>query len=80
MKWRIFFQFSDVSTYASKKGGWKWICEEINEANNIDHNRAVGEVKKKWPSYMSETKKKAAQNQREAFISGIKFYPGKLLE
>ncbi|XP_061179602.1 uncharacterized protein LOC133188240 [Saccostrea echinata] len=66
----LFSKFSNVSTSSSKKRAWEAICEKINKANNIDHCRTVEEVKKKWSSYMSETKKKALQNRRETGKTG----------
>ncbi|XP_061170752.1 myb-related transcription factor, partner of profilin-like [Saccostrea echinata] len=65
----LFSKFSKVFTNSSKKRAWEAICEKINKANNIDHCRTVVEVKK-WSSYMSEMKKKAAQNRRETGKTG----------
>jgi len=45
------------------------ICSKVN-ASNTDHSRSVEEIRKKWSTYMSNTKQKVAKIRREARKTG----------
>jgi hypothetical protein len=57
----LFSKLSTVTTNNSKTRVWEPICEKVNSCNSTGHNRNVEEIRKKWTTYMSETKKKAAK-------------------
>ncbi|XP_062576782.1 nuclear apoptosis-inducing factor 1-like [Saccostrea cucullata] len=46
------------------------VCEKVNVCNSSDHVRTVEEIRKKFSSYTSDTKKKIAQNRRESTRTG----------
>jgi len=66
----LFSKLSNVTTNSAKKKAWDVICCRINAINPSDHRRTVEEIRKKWTSYMSLTKKKASLNRREARKTG----------
>ena len=74
-KWKknrdlLFNKLSNVVTNAAKKRAWESICEKINACNSSMHSRTVDEIRKKWSSYSSDTKKKASRQRRESMKTG----------
>lgn len=66
----LFSKHSTVTTNNTKKRVWEAICEKFNSCNSSGHARNVYEIRKKWTTYMSETKKKAAKQRRELKKTG----------
>lgn len=66
----LFSKLSTVTTNNTKKRVWEAICEKVNSCNSSGHARNVDEIRKKWTTYMSETKKKAAKQRRELKKTG----------
>ena len=62
----LFSKLSNVITNSAKKKVWDTICTKINAAKQTDHRRTVDEIRKKWTTYMSNTKKQVSYNRREA--------------
>ncbi|XP_078317066.1 uncharacterized protein LOC111129638 [Crassostrea virginica] len=60
----------EVEKNKSQKRVWDVICEKINACNASGHIRTVEEIRKKFSSYTSETKKKIAQNRKESARTG----------
>ena len=44
---------------------WDTICAKINTTNQTDYRRTIGEIRKKWTPYISNTKKEVHLNHRE---------------
>jgi hypothetical protein len=57
----------------------KQSVKNVNSCNSTGHNRYVEEIRKKWTTYMSETKKKAAIQRREITKTGGGPPPGDLI-
>lgn len=66
----LVFETVDGNDKQHKKRVWKAICEKVNSCNSSGHARNVDEIRKKWTTYMSETKKKAAKQRRELKKTG----------
>ena len=62
----LFSKLSNVITNSAKKKVWDTTCTKINVAKQTDHRRTVDEIRKKWTTYMSNTKKQVSYNRREA--------------
>ena len=65
----LFSKQSNGVTNNAKKKTWENICSKVN-ASNTDHSRSVEEIRKKWSTYMSNTKQKVAKIRREARKTG----------
>eukprot|EP00105_Crassostrea_gigas_P004176 XP_011417310.1 PREDICTED: myb-related transcription factor, partner of profilin-like [Crassostrea gigas] len=66
----LFSKLSTVTTNNTKKRVWEAICEKVNSCNSSGHARNVDDIRKKWTTYMSETKKKVAKQRRELKKTG----------
>ena len=64
----IFNSLNNAETNTNKKRAWIKIAEEVSVLSGISRN--VDEIRKKWMSMKSDTKKKAASNKREANKTG----------
>jgi len=61
----LFIKHTNVATNAAKKRTWENICTKINTCNK-EYVRKTEEVRKKWTTYTSNTKKYTAQIHEEA--------------
>ena len=66
----LFSKLSSTTTNSAKKRVWESICAKVNSCNSTGHVRGVEEIRKKWTTYMSETKKKAAKQRKESKRTG----------
>jgi hypothetical protein len=66
----LFSKSSNVTTNNSKKRVWDSICEKVNACSSSGHKRTVDELRKKWTTYMSETKKKVARQRKDMRQTG----------
>jgi len=65
----LFSKHTNVATNAVKNRAWENIYTKINSCNK-EYVRTTEEVRKKWTTYTSNTKKYAAQIRREARRTG----------
>ena len=56
--------FSKLSN-SDKKMAWDTIYSRINAVNTSTHKRTVEEIRKKWTTYMSNTKKKFPRGKKD---------------